>query len=97
MVRRQRRDGNVFANALVANSAATTKPLNIMTEPSKQIQAPVRLCCGQSHTGPVCPDGKVRCCLCFERVEPEALHEVNGQKEDVCQKCAEAERTGEQL
>lgn len=55
-------------------------------------EAPYRLCCSQRHYGPVCPDGKVMCCLCFERVEKIALHaDEDGSLEDVCQKCAEIE------
>jgi len=54
--------------------------------------APTRLCCGQKHYGPVCPDGKVQCCLCFERVAQDKLHALpNGQLEDVCQVCADKE------
>ena len=58
------------------------------------LQPPVRLCCGQRHFGAVCPDGKVMCCLCFERVSQDDLHvATNGQKEDVCKKCAEEEKS----
>lgn len=53
--------------------------------------APKRLCCGQSHYGAVCPDGKVMCCLCFERVEQDMLSFADGQKMDVCQKCDDKE------
>lgn len=53
------------------------------------MKPPVRLCCGQPHLGPVCPDGKVMCCLCFERVAQDELHVTpSGQREDVCKKCA---------
>ena len=56
------------------------------------LDAPVRLCCGQRHFGPVCPDGMVMCCLCFERVSQDKLNVAsNGQKEDVCNECAERE------
>lgn len=59
----------------------------IMTE------IPVRLCCGQRHTGSVCPDGKVMCCICFELFEVEDLNTAaSGIKEDVCIKCAEIEK-----
>jgi hypothetical protein len=52
-------------------------------------EAPVRLCCGQRHYGPLCPDGKVMCCLCFERFEVEDLSETaDGSKQDVCRACA---------
>lgn len=54
---------------------------------------PVRLCCGQRHIGPICPDGKVACCLCFTRVKQENLNvRQDGVREDVCRKCAEEER-----
>lgn len=52
-----------------------------MTEP------PIRLCCGQRHLRPVCPDGKVMCCLCFKRVEQTDLAVEDGQKVDVCLPC----------
>lgn len=39
-------------------------------------QPPVRLCCGQRHFGPVCPDGKVMCCLCFQRFDRKDLEDV---------------------
>lgn len=55
--------------------------------------APVRLCCGERHFGPVCPDGRVMCCLCFERIPQDKLNtRTDGQKEDVCLKCAEEEK-----
>ena len=55
-------------------------------------EPPVRLCCGQRHWGPVCPDGKVMCQLCFERFWPAQLHvTADGQREDVCEDCAELE------
>lgn len=57
------------------------------------LQPPIRLCCGQPHLGPVCPDGKVMCCLCFERVEQERLSiGENGVKENVCRECVKRER-----
>jgi hypothetical protein len=59
---------------------------------SAWLDAPVRLCCGQRHFGPVCPDGMVMCCLCFERVPQAKLNvAANGQKEDVCNECAKKE------
>jgi hypothetical protein len=49
---------------------------------------PVRSCCMQDHAGVVCPDGMVRCCLCFERVPIEGLHVLpDGSREDVCELC----------
>jgi hypothetical protein len=57
-----------------------------------RLDAPVRLCCGQRHFGPVCPDGKVMCCICFNRVQQDKLNVApNGQKEDVCNECAAKE------
>ena len=55
-------------------------------------QAPLRLCCFQRHYGPVCPDGKVMCELCFDRFAISDLHvTVDGTPEDVCKVCAEAD------
>lgn len=55
-------------------------------------EAPYRLCCGQQHTGPVCPDGKIMCCLCFERVERDQLHvDEKNQTWDICKTCQEGE------
>lgn len=34
---------------------------------------PIRICCGQKHHGPVCPDGLVMCCVCFRRVTQDRL------------------------
>jgi len=49
---------------------------------------PVRICCGQDHDGPVCPDGLVMCCLCFSRFEPEYLWtDSENQKWDICRGC----------
>ena len=57
------------------------------------LAASVRLCCGKRHLGSVCPDGKVMCCLCFERFDQDQLNvAANGQKEDVCKKCDELEK-----
>lgn len=57
------------------------------------MEIPVRICCGQPHLGPECPDGKVMCCLCFERVEKSELNILpDGSMEDVCKRCAEAEK-----
>jgi hypothetical protein len=56
-------------------------------------EPPYRLCCGQQHWGPVCPDGKVMCCQCFERVDREKLYtDTNTTTWDVCQACHEAEQ-----
>ena len=56
------------------------------------MEAPVRLCCGQRHSGPVCLDGKVMCILCFDRVDQDDLNITDDDmKEDVCKKCAETE------
>jgi len=45
------------------------------------------------HYGPVCPDGKVMCCLCFERFEIKDLNKTNsGIPEDVCQMCHKEEQ-----
>jgi hypothetical protein len=55
-------------------------------------EIPVRLCCGQRHLGPLCPDGKVMCCLCFERKELTELNkDESGNMEDVCINCATIE------
>ena len=57
------------------------------------MEPPVRLCCGQRHWGPVCPDGKVMCCVCYKRFEQDELNELpNGMKEDVCKECANKEK-----
>lgn len=54
--------------------------------------APVRLCCMQRHHGTVCPDGKVMCCLCFDRFDIADLNKHDGDPEDVCLPCAEHEQ-----
>lgn len=55
---------------------------------------PVRLCCGQAHLGVQCPDGKVMCCMCFERFDLADLNTTpTGQKEDCCKRCGDEERT----
>lgn len=53
-------------------------------------ESPVRLCCGQRHWGPQCPDGKVMCCMCFDRFEVEGLSvdPEDGITIDVCLACA---------
>lgn len=56
------------------------------------LDVPIRLCCGKQHLGPICQDGKVMCCLCFNRFEQDELNVMaNGQKENVCKKCAKME------
>ena len=54
-------------------------------------EAPVRLCCGQRHWTVACPDGKVMCCLCFNRFEQDELHEDGEGRWDVCIACHEHE------
>lgn len=55
---------------------------------------PIRLCCGERHWGPVCPDSKVMCCLCFERFAQDdlAFDSQIESKVDVCQTCYDAEQ-----
>jgi hypothetical protein len=62
---------------------------------------PIRVCCGQQHRGPVCPDGLVMCCICFKRVTKDRLaliEEGDGDEvgsapiyEDVCRTCRRRE------
>ena len=53
------------------------------------IKAPVRLCCGKSHNGAICPDNLVMCCICFTRVPVSELNRTeDGSYEDVCISCA---------
>lgn len=53
---------------------------------------PVRICCGNRHAGAVCPDGKVMCAICFERVELDELYvDENKDRWDVCLNCREDE------
>lgn len=55
--------------------------------------APTRLCCGMRHYGAVCPDGKVMCCICFNRFDAAGLNpREDGKREDVCAECARLER-----
>lgn len=55
--------------------------------------AMVRLCCGERHYGPMCPDGMVMCCICFGRFGTDQLNRSDdGQLEDVCKECAGRER-----
>jgi hypothetical protein len=54
--------------------------------------APVRLCCGQRHSGTMCPDGLVMCCLCFERFPVEKLNHIDPDTiENLCLSCAKRE------
>lgn len=63
-----------------------------MAEPVRSYVPPVRLCCFQRHDGPICPDGKVMCQLCFDRFEIDALsRDENGIPQDVCKVCAALE------
>jgi hypothetical protein len=56
-------------------------------------EPPVRLCCLKRHNGTVCPDGKVMCCLCFDRFSKEELNiGPDGRPENVCRVCAEEEK-----
>lgn len=43
----------------------------------------------QRHSGVVCPDGKVMCCHCFERISQDDLwtDPEDGRKVDVCKPC----------
>lgn len=55
-------------------------------------EPPARMCCGKKHWGAVCPDGKVMCCICFERFDIEELsRDENGERQDVCQSCKDKE------
>lgn len=59
------------------------------------MEAPVRVCCGTRHAGPVCPNGCTMCCLCFNIVPREALHvDTDGETWDYCKACAAAEERG---
>lgn len=49
--------------------------------------APFRVCCGQQHYGATCPDGKVMCCVCFERFDKVDLMVEAGVTYDVCKGC----------
>ena len=51
-------------------------------------ESPVRLCCGQSHYGCICPDGLVMCCICFGRFEIKGLYvDQDGFTYDMCRDC----------
>jgi hypothetical protein len=52
-----------------------------------------RLCCGQDHGGPVCPDGLVMCCLCFSRFSEGDLYvDRDGTRWDICESCGAGEQ-----
>jgi len=52
---------------------------------------PTRLCCGKQHWGPVCPDGRVMCCICFNRFTQDELYvDEAGDKWDECKECGES-------
>lgn len=56
-----------------------------------QDTVPVRACCGHRHTGPVCPDGTVMCCVCLDRFTRDELApspEDPNVREDICLTCA---------
>jgi len=51
-------------------------------------EPPFRLCCGQQHWGPVCPDGRIMCQLCFERKYKHDLYVDDNQITwDICAQC----------
>ena len=52
-----------------------------------------RLCCGSRHDGPVCPDGKVMCCVCFGRFSQDDLYRDHGETWDICKECAKTVAT----
>lgn len=55
-------------------------------------EAPVRLCCGQRHWAVACPDGRVMCCLCFDRFEQEELYSDDEGTWDICAACHDHEQ-----
>lgn len=72
-----------------------------MSDQTAENDAPFRVCCGQQHFGPVCPDGLVMCPICFRRNPKERLHILEGGDgtdatsapiySDVCRTCHERE------
>jgi hypothetical protein len=53
---------------------------------------PTRICCGEPHYGPMCPDGLTMCCLCFERFAvPDLYIGADGYVWDYCRVCASRE------
>ncbi len=81
-------DENKFLNFTLIPVAA--KEIQMMDDDK---QPPVRVCCGQKHSGPVCLDGRVMCCLCFERVEQQqlAIDPEDKKQWDICSTCYERE------
>lgn len=70
----------------------STRGQGPMGEGAAVNEPPVRLCCFQRHSGPICPDGLVMCQLCYGRFEIQDLHMTeDGTPEDVCKPCAEAD------
>ena len=59
--------------------------------PVRPEPAPYRVCCLQRHWGPQCEDGKVMCCLCFDRFPVEELALEDGTPIDICKPCYEAD------
>lgn len=55
-------------------------------------ESPVRICCGRRHSGAVCLDGKVMCCLRFNRVDQADLAFEGGERVNVCIPCADEVR-----
>ena len=56
-------------------------------------EPPTRLCCGQKHWETQCTDGKVMCCLCFNRFEVSELStNEKGITVDVCKECDKHEK-----
>ncbi len=54
---------------------------------------PVRVCCGQRHSGPVCPDGRVMCAICFEKFNQDqlAVDSKDGKLRNICRECDKRE------
>lgn len=51
-------------------------------------EPPARLCCGQRHWGPVCPDRTFMCQQCFRKCQlDEAWEDEEGQRWDICDVC----------
>ncbi|CAB4162772.1 hypothetical protein UFOVP783_116 [uncultured Caudovirales phage] len=66
--------------------------LQTQAAPPLLSEPPVRLCCGERHLGPVCPDGKAMCALCHHKFAPEDLNtSADGDTENVCKGCARME------
>lgn len=80
---------------------SVAEPADRVMHPGTFDSTPIRACCGQRHHGPVCPDGLVMCCICFNRVPKERLavvEEGDGSSvdsapvyEDVCMTCRRRE------